>query len=127
MFYEQRITILPNTTEVIPVTETLNVHPGILKRVQIVFPPGCCGLAHLQVKYLDRIVYPANINSDISGDGESIEFEEDIILNDVPFEFTLVGWNEDDTYPHTIIVRMQILSEEQDIATMLKLLAAELV
>jgi len=127
MFYEQRITIPPNTTETSPTTEVLNVHPGILKRVQVRFPPGCCGLAHLQVKYLDRTIYPANINSDISGDGEPIEFEEDIILNDVPFEFTLVGWNEDDTYSHTIIVRMQILSEEQDIATMLKMLAAELV
>jgi hypothetical protein len=126
MFYEQRITIQPNTTEANAYSIPLNVHPGIVKHVQVVFPPGCCGLAHLQVKYLERTIYPANINSDISGDGESISFDEDIILRDPPFEFTLVGWSEDDTYPHTIIVRMQILSEEQDIASLLKWLALEI-
>jgi hypothetical protein len=126
MYFEQRFTLPPNTPASDPMILTLDVTPGIVKHVEIAFPPGCCGLAHLQVQYLEHVLYPVNANSDIAGDAETVAFDEDVVLDDVPYQFTLVGYNEDDTYPHTLIFRMQIISEQDDMTTILKQLTVGL-
>jgi hypothetical protein len=126
MYYEKRVTIPPGTLASNPILDVIEVHPGILKHVWVSFPPGCCALAHLQVQYMERVIYPANPNADITGDAETISFDEDVLLSDPPFEFTLVGWNEDDTFSHTLIVRMQILSQENDMTSLLRLLTVGL-
>ena len=115
MIYEQRITIPKNTAKAAPVEEVLPVHPGILKQVEVIFPAGCVGLVHLRIFYWGHQLFPSNPDASFTGDDAHLVYEEDLELTGIPFEFTVQGWNLDDTYPHTPIVRMLVLPFERDI------------
>lgn len=120
MIYEKSLTIPKNTPITAPVTTIVPVHPGIVKQVSVYFPAGCCGLARCCILYWERQVWPSNPDSYFHGDGQNLVFPEDIRLVDLPYEFTLVGWNLDDTFQHTITVRLAISPED---TTMTQLLA----
>lgn len=115
MIYEQRVIIPKNTPEAGYVEEVLPVHPGILKQVEVIFPAGCVGLVHLQIFYWGHQLFPSNPDSSFSGDDAHLVYEEDLEITEVPLEFTIRGWNLDDTYQHTPIVRMLIIPFERDI------------
>ena len=123
MIYEKRITIPKNTPAYAPALTTIPIHPGVLQQVQVYFPPGCCALAHVVIKYWERQLFPTNPDSDFTGDDTLIEFSEDLEIVDPPYEFVVLGWNEDDTYSHTIIVRMQIIPHDRSLRNILTRLA----
>jgi len=108
MIYETHLTIPKNTPITVPVTASMPVHPGIVKQVSVFFPAGCCGLARVYIKWWERQVWPSNPDSYFMGDGQNLIFPEDIELVDPPFEFVLVGWNLDDTFSHTVTLRIAI-------------------
>ena len=123
MIYEKRLTIPKNTAASAPVCATLEIHPGIVKRVDVYFPPGCAALAHVQLFYWERQIWPTNPNSDFTGDGTLLSFPEDLKIVDLPYEIEIRGWNPDDTYPHTPIVRIQMQAEKMTAVELLKVLA----
>lgn len=123
MIYETRLTIPKNTPAAAPESAVMPVHPGLLKRVEIVFPAGCVGLVHLRIFYWEHQIYPSNPDSDFSGDDAHLEFDEDMELTGLPFEFRIEGWNLDDTYEHTPIVRMLILPFDRDIRNLFAVFA----
>jgi hypothetical protein len=108
MFYESSLTIPKNTPRETPVIGTFPIHPGVVTFAEVFFPPGCAGLAHVQIWLWERQLWPSNPDSYFTGDGTSISFTEDLEVVDPPFELEIAGWNDDDTYPHTPIVRVQI-------------------
>jgi hypothetical protein len=124
MNYEQRLTIPKNTPRSAPAETTLYAHPGVLQRVSVYFPPGPSGLAHVSIWYWERQLWPANPDSDFIGDDLLIDLPEDLELVDPPFEFVIRGWNEDDTYPHTPIVRLQIVPFDRSQTALLEMLVA---
>ncbi len=122
MIYEKRLTIPKLTLQSAPVSETVEIHPGIVKQVEVYFPPGCAALAHIQIFYWGRQFWPTNPNSDFTGDGTLLSFPEDLVITDPPFELEIKGWNDDDTYSHTPIIRFQMQSEKLTAVDLLKLL-----
>jgi len=113
MYYETRITIPKSTLQAAPVSETMLIHPGVLQAASVYFPPGCCGLAHVQVYYQAHLLFPTNPDAYFTGDDVLIEWPEDLEIIDPPYEFSILGWNDDDTYPHTPIVRVQIIPNDR--------------
>jgi hypothetical protein len=120
MFYETSLTIPKNTPESAPVVDTIPVHPGVVKRVEVLFPDGCVGLVHVRILYYERQLWPANPDSSFKGDGDKIAFDEDLELTGAPFEFTVEGWNMDDTYQHTPIVRLSVIPFERDLGKIIQ-------
>ena len=53
-----------------------------------------------------------NPDGAFNSNDERIEFSEYQEFYRAPFELVLVGWNEDDTYDHTLEVRFGVLPEE---------------
>lgn len=119
MIYEQRLTIPKLTTQDYPEVSVMVVHPGIVRKVSIEFPPGCCGLAHLQIWYWGRCIWPSSPNTDFASDTHPLDFGESIEIIDPPYEFWIVGWNEDDSYDHTPRVRIEITAPETSIEDVL--------
>ena len=120
MFYEVRLTIPKNTSAAAPVSTVIYIHPGTVKQIEIIFPHGCVGLVHAQLFYESSQVWPSNINSDFAGDDVRIVFNEDYEIKSTPFEIGVKGWNEDDTYPHTVTVRLQITTAEKTLLAVLQ-------
>ena len=122
MIYEKRLLIPKLTLESAPVSTTVEIHPGIVKQVQVYFPPGVAALAHVQIFYWERQFWPTNPNSSFTGDNTLLSFPEDLVIVDPPFELEIRGWNNDDTYPHTPIIRFQMQAEKLTAVDLLKLL-----
>ena len=110
MLYEYALTIPANTAEASPATMDAPLAPGTVVRVDVQFPTGCVGLVHVQIWSGEHQVWPGNLDGDISAEGLVVSWPEDYDLEDEPFTLVLRGWNDDDTFPHTITFRFAIIS-----------------
>lgn len=109
MFYSHSLTIPANTSADTPEEYDLQVTHGLLHRIEVEFPRGCAGLVHLVIEHWESQLYPSNPDGDFSTDGYTIAFDDYFELYHSPYLLRLVGWNEDDTYSHTVTVRVGIL------------------
>ena len=109
MLYEYALTIPANTAEAAPATMDAPLAPGTVARVDVQFPSGCVGLVHVQIWRSEHQVWPGNLDGDISAEGLVVSWPEDRDLEDEPLTLTLRGWNDDDTYAHTITFRFSVL------------------
>ncbi len=112
MFYSFDITIAKSTTQAAPHTEDLKLGAGIIHYVEIEFPSGCQGLAHIQLLYEGAHYLPTNPDSDFASDNYVIPIREYKELTAGASILKAVAWNDDDTYSHTIIVRIGVLPVE---------------
>lgn len=112
MNYELRLSVPKNTPKTAPVEDTLTVHPGVVKEVNILFPSRCAQLAHVQIIRSLQNLWPPYDDMSFTGDGEVVDWEEEYLLDDPPFDFTIRAWNLDDTYPHTVTIRMNVIPLE---------------
>ncbi len=112
MFYDFSFTIPINTTKDSPFRQNIKLTHGIIHRVEIGFPSGCAGLAHLRFKDGLHQLWPTNPDGDFNTDNYTIAFNEYHEFFRAPYILTLVGWNLDDTYPHTLEIRLGILPVE---------------
>jgi hypothetical protein len=112
MHYDFTLTIPPNTPEDNPLRLTCPLNYGIINKLSVEFPPGCYRLAHIRIFDKLHQVWPTNIDSSIVGDTFPVEFEEYYPVIEVPYELKIEAWNDDDTYQHSIVVRIGLLSEK---------------
>ncbi len=90
----------------------LKVAKGLVYRMEVEFPPGCCGLQHVQVFDGSYQVYPASGQDSFHSDARVIGFDDLYLKQAAPFEFMVKTWNLDETWPHTIQVRIAMASSE---------------
>ncbi len=120
MIYETDVLIPKNTSINAPVSVILPVHPGVLRQFEVYFPRGCAGLARVRVLYWSHPLFPSNPDGWFRGDDVLIRFDEDMPLPGAPYEFLIQGYNDDDTYAHTPIVRMSIIPSGDDLASLFR-------
>jgi hypothetical protein len=110
MFYDFAITIPANTPKASPVVTELKLTAGVIHRVEIQFPAGCMGLAHIAINDGLHQLLPTNPDGDFASDDYVIPIDEYYPMPGGDYILTARGWNMDDTYPHTLSVRIGILS-----------------
>lgn len=109
MFYSFDLEILANTLATAPKELEVNLTWGVITEVEIRFPPRCVGLAKVKILERRHQLWPTNLDEWFYGDDETIKWDEYHELFVMPSIFTLLGYNDDDTYPHTPIIRFEIL------------------
>jgi len=109
VLYEYPLTIDANTPATSPATLEAPLAPGTIVRVDVQFPRGCVGLAHVQIWRMEHQVWPGNLGGSIAAEGMVVSWPEDEDLDDEPFGLEIRGWNDDDTFPHTITCRFALL------------------
>lgn len=95
-----------------PVISELLIAKGLVYRVEFDFPPGCCGLCHVKIFDGSYQVYPTSRDDSFHGDASVIAFDDCYLKTAAPWMFRVVVWNDDDTWPHTVQVRVGIASSE---------------
>jgi hypothetical protein len=100
------------TTKDEPLKIDLKLCYGIIHRVEFFFPPGPVGLAGVAVFDAIHQVWPTNTGAWITSDDETISYREHLPLFYEPFSLQGFFYNEDDTYDHTITIRIGILPPE---------------
>lgn len=112
MFYDYSFTILANTTKKAPEEQEVYLPPGVIHRIEVGFPRGCAGLAHVTMRHGLNQLWPTNADGSFNFDGYTIVINEHYRIKTEPFILTLVGWNLDDTFPHTPEIRFGVLPTE---------------
>jgi len=112
MLYSKQITFPAGGTEATAAHEYFKVNTGIISTVWITFPPGCAGLVKLRIYSEGHPFLPVNKDNYIRGNNYTFAFPVMFEITDEPMTLTVEGWNEDETYDHTIDVLFLILPKE---------------
>ena len=116
MLFQADITIPKNTLVTTPTIVTFGIAKGIITKIMVRPRPGHAALAHLVILHHEHQMAPSTGNMDFHGDTFPIDWEEYYESYQPPFELKLVGWNDDDTYPHTFTVYVVVLPRRAIIA-----------
>lgn len=112
MVYSETITVTANRAKVDAVDTSLKVTKGLVWKIEVDFPPGCCGLTHVQVFDGSYQLFPASPGDSLHGDGAVIAFDDSYLKDAAPFSFIVKTWNLDTIWDHTIQVRIGMASAE---------------
>jgi len=108
MIYSFEIAIAANTAEAAAQETAIKLAPGKVTRVEVLFPGGCAGLVHARILRGAQQLWPSNPSSNFSGDGEVISIDEEYDMIESGYELTAKTWNDDDTFAHTIQIRLGV-------------------
>lgn len=128
MYYEFDLFLPPSTPEYTPVRKDVKLTHGVIHRIEVGFPAGCAGLAHVSIYQGANQLWPTNPDGSFATDNWVIVINEFYELTQPPYTLTLVGWNFDTVFPHTPKIRFGILPRwvlqpEQGLARILQTLA----
>lgn len=112
MVYTASITASKKGDEGDAPATVLKVAKGLIYRLEVEFPPGCCGLVHVQIFDGSYQVYPATPEETFHSNARVIGFDDCYLKQVAPFEFKISIWNDDECWPHTIQVRIGMASSE---------------
>lgn len=86
----------------------MTLEKGVTYRLNILFPPGPNGLLHVVIADALHHVWPTNADADFASDAETIIFDDEYPLSEPPYELYAYTWNLDDTYEHSVIIRIGV-------------------
>jgi len=113
MIYAFEITTSANTAQVNEDETKLFLTAGVVHQLDILFPTGCAGLAYIKIHHGGHQLWPLNVNTYFHTDGETISFKEFYHLKTAPFELMAYTYNLDDTYDHTVYIRIGVLKQSE--------------
>lgn len=108
MIFAFDITTPHNTPESSAIRTVMPLIVGTITKMSVWFPPGANALAHIKFLWGLYQLFPSNEQSNFASGGEAIEWDEAIEFDTEPAQLVAVTWNDDDTYDHTISVRVVI-------------------
>jgi hypothetical protein len=111
MIYEYEDTVPKSTAKSAMRRTKMKLAPGVIHKIELDFPAGCLYLAHATLWDGEHQVWPTNVEDSFNAEDYTISFTEYFPLRP-PAELELRTWNLDETYPHTIRVRIGILPPE---------------
>lgn len=106
MIFVEHVLTPANTPKTSPVQTTLDIIAGTITLVSVQFPPGVNALAHMKILWGLYQIFPSNEQGDFATGGETIVWDEDIDILYEPLQLTLITWNEDTEYDHTLTARI---------------------
>ena len=109
MLFSQRIAIPANTTKLAPVRIMIPACEGTITKVIVRWRWGSGNLCGARVLYSEYQVWPRSKTQWFVSNTQDIEFDENLQITDHPHFFELEGYNEDDSFPHTVEVSINIL------------------
>jgi hypothetical protein len=125
MIYASSITTDAGTAEGAREDVILGVISGLIWLFEVDFPPGCCGLLHVQVFDGLYQVLPASVGESLHGDAVTMRFDDLYFKESAPFELKIRSWNEDDTWPHTVQVRVGLAATRAEMSRYMPALSFE--
>lgn len=117
MLFTWDINIPKNTTKDDPEEEKLELAHGIITWVSVLFPPGCHRLAQCAIFHHEHQIFPSRSDQSLSGDTFPLEWTEYYEMYQPPYDLLARCWNDDDTYPHKITIRIAVLPRKAVMAS----------
>lgn len=112
MIYTLAVPCPRSTPKAAPVESEIEIHPGVVTKVDVLIPAGCAGLLHVQIVRNLAQVWPPYEDADFTGDGTHWSFPEEYHAIEPPYSFVARVWNDDDTFAHTAYVALSVLPRD---------------
>lgn len=112
MIYTADISTAASTSKANAQKTVLPVSRGLVYKVDFVFPAGSTGLLYCLVTDGLHQVWPSSPGVWFRGDNDVISFEDTYLKLSPPYEFCIYTYNLDDTYNHSVIVKVGLVSSE---------------
>lgn len=112
MDYWFAVTTSANTVKADRIKTELKLTSGVITKVWMLHPEGCHGLAYASVWRGGHQLYPNNPENAYHGNDVPMIWEDNYKL-DSPALLRLETWNLDDTYEHTVYVKITVLRPEE--------------
>ena len=90
----------------------LRVGPGVVDKIDVAYPPGPQGLLHVAIYREGALLWPVNDDDGFAWDDFTLTWNPLYRLDDEPLAFQAFTWNEDDTFAHQVVIRMNIVPLE---------------
>jgi len=116
VIYAKTITTEANTSEGSKEDIVLTVTSGLIWLLEIDFPPGCCALQHVQIFDGSYQVLPATPGESLHGDAVTMRFDDLYFKQAAPYELKIRTWNLDDTWSHTIQIRIGMAASRAEMS-----------
>jgi hypothetical protein len=113
MFYVWDILLPFGKAEATQSKHVLSMEKGTITRCEVSFPCGCCGLVFCHIDDALHQVYPKNPDNRLYGNGETLVSRDEYEIKEEPYQLEFYGWNTDDTYNHTVTVRIQLVPAKE--------------
>jgi len=104
--YETSLTVPAGRPEDNPAEVKLEIEGDVVTKIEFEFPAGCCRLARVAGFYGIKQLWPVEAGTWFASDDYVISMPVTWDLPERKVTLTFKGWNEDDTYPHTITCRL---------------------
>lgn len=112
MIYSIDINTPKDTTKANLKQSILKVTKGLVYRVEIEFPVGCAGHTRCAIFDGGHPVWPSSLGEFFRTDGYCIAFDDTYLKQVEPFQFEIFTYNLDDTYAHSVLVRVGMVSHD---------------
>lgn len=117
MRYRAAFKIEAGATEADPALQEMDLEPGNITEVEMLFPAGHAGLTYVQIYYQTRQIFPLSPGEAFRGDDHVLQFPEAFPIAEVPFMVELRGWAPDATLDHTVYVGITVMPfPERDVS-----------
>jgi hypothetical protein len=113
MFYAWDILLPKDKAEATKSKYILSMEKGTITRCEVVFPNGCANLVYVHIDDALHQVYPKNPDYKLRGNGETVISNDEYDIKEEPYQLNFYGWNTDDTFNHTITVRIQLVPAKE--------------
>ncbi len=114
------LTIPKSTTQVSYLSYNLDLPIGRINRVWVESPRGCSGLAGLQVFHGVQQIFPLPAGVWFRSDNSVLSFALTHDMTYEPFQLQLRGYNDDDTYSHTLWISFEMSGQQKDLPPQLQ-------
>jgi len=120
MHYSIPIRVEPANTADNPAIVRGHFGAGVLRKVDVVFPPGPAGLVRIFIFHENIQILPTNPEGYYSGDDIHITAQCWINLSECDNIITVVGYNVGCNFPHTILLYFEVKDpDEPDLTELL--------
>lgn len=100
------------TLETAPAELTMELVQGMIVGVRVGFPDGCADMVHVVIRVGLHQLWPSNQEGNYAWNDFTYVIQESYELDEVPYELTLVAWNDDQREPHQVTVGVNMLDLE---------------
>lgn len=114
------LTVPKSTTQTSPLIVEFNLPIGIINRLWLEFPRGVSGLAGVQIYRGVTQVFPLPAGVWFRSDNAVFNFAFSHDMTTEPYFIELRGYNDDDTYQHTIWIGFEMSGKPSDLSPQLQ-------
>jgi len=107
--YTAKLTVPAGTPRDSPVSVSVDLAKAVLTRILVRIPPGHCAVTGLRILYGRLQLWPEERGTWLSGDDETLTWDEYFELPHDPTRLTIEGYNESTEYEHSFLIRFATL------------------